>query len=448
MESIILLIYKKDTWLPIFVIFFLIFYFVLYLIRTDNINSNIFLLEFCISFQFITYFLISLFKEGVNNFFSKTYNNFILMFFMFHVGIPITNIIGYKNDYFDNQMYWYYSEQAYFSLYSVVFFINSYLISGFFSFNEIKTNVVKNKKIFFIINNYFLFIVSLFWIYFVYFVLGLKEYKDFYDNQDNIFVLVFVYFTALINISFLISILNPNKSKFPILVFLIWGAFAFNLGVRGPVFYPLALSLSLFIVQQRFRLNYKRLLIISIVFLSALSYKFLDRNNMENKGGIDPLAAIREMGGSLRPIYEVHLWLNNDFSYYLGVTYLAPFDRILNKIFTYKEQIPSVLDNRLMNVVIMDRAGPYGFSIVAEAFINFANYGVFLLGIIAGLFFKKIDSKILKSSITPLLLIFAYGFFYHIRQSFVSVFGVVVIGIIYLIVLVFLDKMLNYLNKN
>lgn len=443
-----MIIYKKDTWLAIFISFFLILYFFIYLIRTDSVFTNIFLLEACISFQFISYFFISIFKEGVNVFFSKTYNNFILMFFMFHVGISITNVLGYKNDYFDSQLYWYYTEQTYFSIFSVVVFLNSYLLMGIFSFNDNKNIFLKDKKYFFIINKYFLLFSSLFWIYSVYFILGIKEYKDFYDNQDNMFVLIFVYFTALINISFLISILDSEKSKFPLLVFLLWGGFAFNLGVRGPVFYPLALALALLISQKNFKLNYKRLLIISFIFLSGLSYKFLDRNNMESVGGLDPLAAVREMGGSLRPIYEVHLWISNDLTPYLGTTYLAPFDRILNKFFNYKEQIPSILDDRLMNVAIMERAGPYGFSIVAEAFVNFTNYGVFFLGIIAGLFFKKIDSKILNASITPLFLIFAYGFFYHIRQSFVSVFGVVLIGVLYLIVLIFLSKSLTYLKQN
>lgn len=443
-----MIIYKKDTWLAIFISFFLILYFFIYLIRTDSVFNNIFLLEACISFQFISYFFISIFKEGVNVFFSKTYNNFILMFFMFHVGISITNVLGYKNDYFDSQLYWYYTEQTYFSIFSVVVFLNSYLLMGIFSFNDNKNIFLKDRKYFFIINKYFLLFSSLFWIYSVYFILGIKEYKDFYDNQDNMFVLIFVYFTALINISFLISILDSEKSKFTLLVFLLWGGFAFNLGVRGPVFYPLALALALLISQKNFKLNYKRLLIISFIFLSGLSYKFLDRNNMESGGGLDPLAAVREMGGSLRPIYEVHLWISNDLTPYLGTTYLAPFDRILNKFFNYKEQIPSILDDRLMNVAIMERAGPYGFSIVAEAFVNFTNYGVFFLGIIAGLFFKKIDSKILNVSITPLFLIFAYGFFYHIRQSFVSVFGVVSIGVLYLIVLIFFSKSLNYLKQN
>lgn len=443
-----MIIYKRDIWLPVFILFFLISYFFVYLMRNEDIDHNIFLLEMCISIQFLSYFLISIFKEGVNQFFSKAYNNFILMFFMFHIGISITNVLGYKNDYFDNQLSWYYTEQSYLSILSVVVFLNAYLFMGFFSFNNNKHVLLNNKKYFFLLNKYFLLFTSLFWIYSVYFILGIKEYKDFYDNQDNMFVLVFVYFTTLINISFLISVLDSEKNKFSLLIFFLWGGFAFNLGVRGPVFYPLALALALLISQKNFKLNYKRLLIISVVFLSGLSYKFLDRNNMDNISGLDPLAAVREMGGSLRPIYEVHLWTSNELNYYLGTTYLAPFDRILNKFFNYKEQIPSILDGRLMNVAIMDRAGPYGFSIVAEAFINFANYGVFFLGIIAGLFFKSLDSRILKANITPLFLIFAYGFFYHIRQSFVSVFGVVLIGILYLILLSIFSKLLNYLNQN
>jgi len=444
----VLLIYKKDTWIPIFILSFSLLYIIAYFFSGIDLISNIYLLEVCISFQFLSYFFISVLKNGVNEFFSKTFNNFILMFFMFHGGILITNVLGYKNDYFDSQMYWYYTEQTYFSIFSVIVFLNAYILMGFFSFNGVKNAPLKYEGCFFVINKYILLILSIIWIYAVYFILGISEYKDFYDNQDNIFVLIFVYFTALINISFLISILDSNGGRIPFLVFIIWGCFAFNLGVRGPVFYPIALALALLITQKKIKLNYKRLLIVSIIFLSSLSYKFLDRNDMADSGSLDPLAAVREMGGSLRPIYEVHLWLSHDLSLYLGSTYFAPFDRILNKVFNYKEQIPAILDNRLMNVAIMDRAGPYGFSIVAEAFVNFANYGVFFLGIIAGLFFKKIDSRILTASITPLFLIFAYGFFYHIRQSFVSVFGIVLIGILYLFFLRFLSLILKNVRLN
>ena len=44
-----------------------------------------------------------------------------------------------------------------------------------------------------------------------------------------------------------------------------------------------------------------------------------------------------------------------------------------------------------MSVVIAERAGPIGFSIVAEAYHNFASEGVVVVLLVVGFLFGRID---------------------------------------------------------
>ncbi|MBU5616452.1 O-antigen polysaccharide polymerase Wzy, partial [Psychrobacter sp. TAE2020] len=298
------------------------------------------------------------------------------------------------------------------------------------------------------INFFILLISSVLWIFIIYFILGIKEYKEFYSDGGIVFNIVFVYLTVVINVSFLLALLASRWVKLALITFLIWSLFAFSLGVRGPALYPFAIGGAILISRKLIKLNYKRLIVGSLAFLSALSYKFLDRGGLDVDKIIDPLAAIQEMGGSLRPVYEVKSWINQGMDFYLGGTYLAPFDRQFNSVFKLKENLPSTVDDRLMNVMINNKSGPYGFSLIAEVFINFANSGVIVLGFMVGLFFKYLDSRISNKSVTPVLIVFAYGFFYHIRQSFASTFGTVVVGILYISILVFMSGLLNKIQKH
>lgn len=424
----------------IFIIFYL-FIFNFY----DDYTSGIELINMCLVFQFFLFLISRFIIDGVNNFFLNTYNTFFLIFTVFHLGIGISEFFGYTNDYFDQQLTkWYLSEYTFSSLKLIAIFNTTYILFGCFDLkiNSIERNRSYNDLVF-VINNNVLIFLSFFWIVVIYFVVGVKSYQELYVIDNNLFYYVFVYGTAVINISFLLMLLDPSKPKYPLIAFIIWGAAAFSIGVRGPVFYPVALATAILISQNRLRINYAKLFIVSILFLSLLSYKFLERNDLDVNSLFNPLSAVREMGGSLRPVYEVNLWVNEGLPLFYGETYLAPFDRMFNKIFSIKDQIPANMDERLMNVMIMNKAGPYGFSILAEAYINLKSLGVFIISIISVLFFKVLDIKIKRKSIGVFMLIFAYFFFYHIRQSFASAFGVTVFSLIYTFTLFFIVFIVN-----
>jgi hypothetical protein len=407
-----------------------------------GINTKIDIIEKLICVQVFLYILISIFLEGINSFFSKSYNTFFLVLIMFHIGIPITNVLGYQNDYLDNEFYWYLTETTYWALLAIYLTLNSFFVASIFAFRKPEVSIELFNHVAYKLNFLILLFCSFTWIFVIYFFLGIKEYGEFYESQDSILSTVFIYFTTFICLSFLFSLLEDKRKNYmPLLIYIIWGGLAFNIGVRGPVLYPLALALAILVSQKKLSLNFAKVFTGIILLLTAISYKFLERSNMDMNTDISPLAGIREMGGSLRPVYEVNLWIEQGMNYFYGLTYWAPFDRTISSLTYIKEVVPANLDNRLMNVMILDRAGPYGFSIVAEAFINFSFYGTIALGLIVGTFFNYFDTVSKYYKPTPILLVIAYGIFYHVRQSFVGTYGTIVLGIIYIFILFLVSKL-------
>ena len=101
-----------------------------------GINTKIDIIEKLICVQVFLYILISIFLEGINSFFSKSYNTFFLVLIMFHIGIPITNVLGYQNDYLDNEFYWYFTETTYWALLAIYLTLNSFFVASIFACNS------------------------------------------------------------------------------------------------------------------------------------------------------------------------------------------------------------------------------------------------------------------------------------------------------------------------
>jgi hypothetical protein len=163
-------------------------------------------------------------------------------------------------------------------------------------------------------------------------------------------------------------------------------------------------------------------------------------------GKVDLNSSLIEMGSSIRPIFESINWIENkEVVYYLGQTYIAPFERTISKFIPFYEVPNAYDDQRLMNVVIAEKSGNYGFSIIAESFINFSFIGVMLFGFITGILIKWFDSLLLHNlSIIDfsLKLVIIYSLFFHIRQSFVGSFGTGAICLSFVLVSLVLSRLL------
>ena len=425
---------------------FLIFYLVNDIYFNNNLLIDLLGLTVAI---FWVGLLIIFMLSGVNKAASKNYVGFLFVLGLFHLGIPLGGFFEYGNDYYDkNLSRWYYSEYTIKSFIVVYLFLVGYAISnifpvkslnfksGFFCFNN-----EYNYKLIFIL---YLSLVLL-WIFFVRFISGVSNYTLYAEGNasSNILNAFFVYGNNLIGFLFVLLCLNKKYAKNSLITMFFWAIFALPIGLRGEVFFPIVMSIPFLINNNIIRLNIFKLTSMVIIILTGLSAIFIYRHGEAVEGTeINPLATIIEMGGSLRPVYESIKWIEGkELNFFYGETYWAPIERVITKIIPYIDRLPANEDMRLMNVVILNKAGPYGFSIIGESFINFSYLGTVFIGLICGLFLKSFDLSTSKNNFLILALVFAL--FFHIRQSFVGGFAVFSFSIIFCLTLKLIFSLLE-----
>jgi O-antigen polysaccharide polymerase Wzy-like protein len=133
------------------------------------------------------------------------------------------------------------------------------------------------------------------------------------------------------------------------------------------------------------------------------------------------LDALVEMGGSLHPVEKVVRWHAEGDPYELGGTYWAPFERAALKLLPGVRASAAEDDDRIMNVLVLDRIGAIGFSPVAEAYRNFGPAGVVVVLAVLGMIMGTLDTVrdprravlLMAAIYVPLLI--------NVRNSFVSV---------------------------
>ena len=150
--------------------------------------------------------------------------------------------------------------------------------------------------------------------------------------------------------------------------------------------------------------------------------------------------AVAEMGSSLRAVQEVVSWRVNGDELMLGASYWAPFERQLALVLPQMERIPSADDERLLNVTVIKRAGPIGFSPVAEAYINFGESGVFAVFLLLGSLLAYLDNQTSKTRYDILLGVSLVPVFIMIRNSFAHVPVQIIIGQFVALTFMFLAK--------
>ncbi|MBB4798270.1 hypothetical protein HNP32_002014 [Brevundimonas bullata] len=270
------------------------------------------------------------------------------------------------------------------------------------------------------------------WFVFVMGILRPKNYVDYiilFERNAALGNLIGILHTA-IPATFFLATQNARKLWVPLLIFGIWAIFAFPLGLRGEVLFPIALTIPLLMTQGRLRIHWSflTLAVLGVFFASAVVASSRVGGSMSDTlAYASPLTTISELGGSLRPSYEVERWLQQGDTFRLGSTYYAPFERTFLGLIPLVERLPANEDYRLMNVLIMQRAGPYGFSIVAESVINFGFLGALAMGALFGIAITTSASRLVANQQTLIQASILFGAFIHIRQSFVSAFGATVV---------------------
>lgn len=276
------------------------------------------------------------------------------------------------------------------------------------------------------------------------------EYNAVFRGDEDYYMsymLVFIY--PAISAVFLLGVSWSPHLKALFTVFLIWGVVAFLVGLRGMVLFPLAAAVPILHAQGRLRVRWMWMVLLSWVILSLASFV----REFRNQGGLthsleqtSTLGALAELGNSLRPAFEVQRWIDQGIeSFYWGATYWAPFERIISLFLPFTRRVAAVDDLRLMNVAIVQHTqSNLGFSISAEAFINFGYAGCVLIGALVGATLLRIGDTIRSGHLTVFGGAIVYALFYHTRQSFVgAVATFIIFAVIGLIVQFLVDRTTN-----
>jgi len=144
-----------------------------------------------------------------------------------------------------------------------------------------------------------------------------------------------------------------------------------------------------------------------------------------------PLAAIGELGGSIRVVATTYLWhddLAEPFRY--GETYTVAIARAMEAVLTPGARLPASEDFRLMNSEIMSRAGGIGGSAVAEAFHNFGAIGVVIVFLLLGAVFGLFSRSNISATTIALYAAVSLPLFNHVRNSFVPVVPTILAGVV------------------
>ncbi|MCB9559554.1 MAG: O-antigen polysaccharide polymerase Wzy [Kofleriaceae bacterium] len=267
------------------------------------------------------------------------------------------------------------------------------------------------------------------------------SYDQFLDRTDE-GMLWISYYAIDVAMVFAAACTWTKWHRGTLAIFVGWSLLAFPLGLRGEILFPTVTALAVVSARRR-TLPAGKTLVVAIVALSAIAAVRQVRSvGLTGLSGSDisvsPVDGLIEMGTSLRPVSEVVFWREHGDDFADGATYWAPIDRALYYVIPGWSRPPVDRDERLMSVVVMSRAGPIGFSVMAEAYRNFGPEGALLVLAFFGYLLGRIDTwptTRLHQSAAGIVLL---GLLHHIRNSFVPIpsqlaIGFALIGLILLI---------------
>jgi hypothetical protein len=146
---------------------------------------------------------------------------------------------------------------------------------------------------------------------------------------------------------------------------------------------------------------------------------------------INPLNAVAEMGSSLRAVQETVKWRKHEnVELLLGGSYWAPFERQFALFIPQLERIDVQEDSRLLNIVVQKKAGPIGFSAIAEAYINFGEKGVIIVFFALAVLMAKMDSSASTIRNNIYIGVGLLPIFVTVRNSFIHVPVQLILGML------------------
>lgn len=224
-----------------------------------------------------------------------------------------------------------------------------------------------------------------------------------------------------------------------LVAFSLFAVIALPLGLRGEVLFPTLTALVIaFRIRQRPSVGITLLGIVVALFVISLlreirAVGIADLSSSNVSGNF--LDGLTELGGTIRSVREVVLWLEWGEGPIRGASYWAPFDRALCA-FLGTDRCPSAMqDDRLMNVLIQARVGPIGFSPIAEAYFNFGIIGVIMVMGIIGWIVGRMDQWPATPLHHGILGVILVELLINVRNSFVPVPSHIILGTLFVLFL-------------
>ena len=377
---------------------------------------------------------------------------FLSVLGVFHVGLILTNSVGGITD--EDILYqisrWFYTSETENAVHVVNLAMIGFSLASIIYSKKIATTDIEEvddtayrKRLFHIGGVMLVFFVMLFFAITV--ATGaISSYGAYLKITSTVPILgvVFSYVYLFIGIAF-VFVCVSYRAGFGYLYFMffgLWALFAFKMGLRGEVMFPSAVA-GCMLGRKGAPIKGYILAIGLVGFLIVTGIVKNARVSGDYSGdlGINPLNAIAEMGSSLRAVQEVVKWRKHDnFQLLEGASYWAPFERQFALFIPQLEKINAFEDQRLLNIVVQKKAGPIGFSAIAEAYINFGEKGVIIVFFLFGALFAKLDS--IRSNIRNDIVIGVslLPVFVTVRNSFTHVPVQVVLGIVVALMLMYL----------
>jgi hypothetical protein len=375
---------------------------------------------------------------------------FFSAFSIFHGGLVFVSAIGLitDKDILYSISFWFHRTETVYAIYLMNFTMLIYALTAV-TFSKKASTTYDNldlrliKRFHHIGGALLLFMITTFLL--IGFATGaLQSYTAYLTviNQSPLVTLLFVYIYLFMGMAvvFVSVSYRPGFGYLYFLAFAIWAVIAFKVGLRGEVMFPTCVAAAILgrrkIPIGTFKLSlmiFMMLIAIVIVKNARLSGDYSEIDNM------NPLNALAEMGSSLRTVQEVVKWRNEGFKLLYGASYWAPFERQL-ALFLPIERPPAKKDKRLLNVVVQEKAGPIGFSPVAEAYLNFGEKGIIFIAFILGISLAKFDSIASTVRADTLIGVALIPLFIMIRNSFTFIPVQTIMGIIIALIILQLAK--------
>lgn len=226
--------------------------------------------------------------------------------------------------------------------------------------------------------------------------------------------------------------------------FVVFTVVALPMGLRGEVMFTAAAALVILAKHRRMPSAKTALLGVFVILILISLIREVRQVGISGAwdGDFSPgiTSGLVELGSTIRPVTLVVYWHEQGDPFINGASYWAPLDRAICRVIHPWECTPAGDDERLSNVLIANRAGPYGFSPIAEAYRNFGTSGVILVMLLIGGLISLMGSWATDWKKQAFASIVLVELLINVRNSFTPVPAHLVFGGVIVLALVLVSR--------